>query len=263
MDPDHSKVAIMPISQATRATFSDLFFRVTFLFFIQTGSKRILNSPRGEVVGEEGDLLIFPPGSMVTMENRPLPDADYRAVGVSFTDDLVDAVFTDRWTAEPAPGVQVIRATPDRPIELLPLIRDTLDNPSLPEAIRRHRLLEPLIWLKDRGYHVPPPREDSPLGRIRGLIETDLSHAWRAADVARHLAMSEATMRRWLSRTGFGFAKILLHSRLEHGLTLLQTTDIPISRIALDCGFSTPSHFSDAFRKRFGIPPKEIRSADT
>ena len=82
-----------------------------------------------------------------------------------------------------------------------------------------------------------------------------------ANEVAEHFAMSEATMRRWLSKTGQGFAKILLHTRLERGLSLLQTTDDQISEIALDCGFKTPSHFSDAFRKRFGIKPKDIRLA--
>ena len=76
-----------------------------------------------------------------------------------------------------------------------------------------------------------------------------------------HFAMSEATMRRWLSKSGQGFAKTLLNTRLEHGLSLLQTTDDRISEIALDCGFKTPSHFSDAFRKRFGIKPKDIRLA--
>jgi transcriptional regulator GlxA family with amidase domain len=103
--------------------------------------------------------------------------------------------------------------------------------------------------------------EDDPINQVRSLIETDLSYPWMAAEVAAHFAMSEATMRRWLSKTGQGFARILLYTRLEWGLSLLQTTDAQVSQIALDCGFKTPSHFSDAFRKRFGIKPKDIRLA--
>jgi transcriptional regulator GlxA family with amidase domain len=49
---------------------------------------------------------------------------------------------------------------------------------------------------------------------------------------------------------------------LEYGLSLLQTTDMQISQIALECGFKTPSHFSDSFRKRFNIAPKMIRFTD-
>lgn len=260
-DETQDQVALYPISQATTATFTDLFLRLAFLFFIQTGSKRVVTATQ-ELIGEAGDLLIFPSGSMVTMENRPVLDRSYHAAGISFPDDLICEVFADSAATARHSGVQILRADALRPMDLLPIITDTLDNPALPEVIRRHRLKEPLIWLREHGVHLAPAREEAPLSRVRRLIETDLSHPWRAGEVADQLAMSEPTMRRWLSGTGQGFAKILLNTRLEHGLSLLQTTDNAISEIALDCGFKTPSHFSDAFRKRFGIRPKEIRKAE-
>lgn len=259
----HDVVSIRLISQATTATFSDLYIRLTFLFFIEAGSKRVVSSNRGEVVGEVGDVLIFPSGSVVTMENRPLPDANYRAVGVSFTDDLVSSVFADAPKSSGPTGIQIVRAAQNDPMDILRLIRTTLEDTTLPPAIRRHRLLEPLIWLRDAGVVLPIPGEEQPLGKVRRIIERDLGHDWRASEIAHELAMSEATMRRWLSKDGQGFAKILLNTRLEHGLGLLQTTDMPISTIALDCGFKTPAHFSDAFKRRFGIRPKEIRGAVT
>ncbi|MEM7172551.1 MAG: helix-turn-helix transcriptional regulator [Pseudomonadota bacterium] len=256
-------VSIRLITQATTATFSDLYFRLTFLFFIQAGSKRVLDSDNSAFLGRKGDLLIFPPGSVVTMENRPLLDENYRAVGVSFTDELIAEVFADSPRPVTQPSVQIVRAKPDAPMEVLPIIQATLEDLSLPTAIRRHRLLEPLIWLRDRGLMLPTLSKELPLSRVRSVIETDLERNWRATEVADRLAMSEATMRRWLAKSGHGFSKILLHTRLEHGLGLLQTTDIPISEIALDCGFKTPSHFSESFKKRFGIRPSEIRSART
>lgn len=256
-----SKVSIYPISQATTATFADLYFRLTFLFFIRRGSKQVDTPDQGRMVGETGDLMIFPPGLMVTMVNRPVLGQDYRALGVSFPHELVDAVFGDLPTPAAARGIQILRAQAHRPADILGLIQDTLDDTHLPDAIRQHRLLEPLIWLRAQGIHLPTRVEEQPISRVRSLIETDLSHPWMAQEVAAHFAMSEATLRRWLSKSGQGFAKILLHTRLEHGLAQLQTTDAQVSQIALDCGFKTPSHFSDAFRKRFGIKPKDIRSA--
>jgi AraC-like DNA-binding protein len=74
--------------------------------------------------------------------------------------------------------------------------------------------------------------------------------------MAEHFAMSEATMRRWLSRTGHGFAKILLHTRLEYGLSLLQTTDAPISQIALDCGLKPHRIFRTPSKKGLGLNQK-------
>ncbi len=256
-----SEVSILPITQATAATFTDLFIRLTFLCFIRSGTKRVICPVNGELIGEEGDLLIFPPGSMVTLENRPVLNASYRADGVYFTHDLVDAVFADQRSPNAPPGIQILRAAFHRPSDMLGLIKDTLDNGSLPPPIRQHRLLEPLIWLRHNGVHLLTRDEEQPLSKVRRLIEADVGHPWRIPDVAGHFAMSEATFRRWLAKSGHGFSRILLNTRLEKGLTLLQTTDLSISQIALECGFKTPSHFSDSFRKRFGIKPKMIRSA--
>jgi len=256
-----SKVSIYPITQATTATFTELYFRLTFFFFIQRGSKYVLSPSQGEMLGEEGDLMIFPPGSMVTMENRPVMEWDYRALGVSYSHDLINSVFSDLPKSNAAQGVQIVRRAENNTSLILKLIQDTLDNDALPVSIRDHRLLEPLLWLREQGFQLPTQVENDPISQVRGLIETDLGHSWIAEEVAEHFAMSEATMRRWLSKSGQGFAKILLHTRLEHGLSLLQTTDAQVSEIALDCGFKTPSHFSDSFRKRFGIKPKEIRLA--
>lgn len=259
--PDPSAdVSIYPITQATTATFSELYFRLTFLFFIQSGSKYVSTPAQSEMVGQEGDLMIFPPGSFVTMENRPVMNGDYKALGVCFAHNLVNSVFSDLPRLSVTDGIQIVRAADYQPNEILKLIDETLGNASLPEPIRQHRLLEPLVWLRQHGFQLPTHNQEDPLSQIRRLIETDLSHAWMADEVASHLAMSEATMRRRLAAQGQAFSKILLHARLERGLTLLQTTDAQISQVALECGFKTPSHFSDAFRNRFGIQPKEIRS---
>lgn len=260
-------VTLLEITQATTATFTELYIRHTFFFFIQSGSKRVLCSTSGEVIGQEGDLMIFPPGAIVTMENRPIMENHYRAVGVSFSDSLIETVFAGERAQGRTRGgkddvIQLVRAEPEAPAALLAVLRDTLERSDLPEPLRRHRLMEPLVWLRHRGYGLSARPDESPMGRVRRLIETDLSRSWRASEVAEHLAMSEPTMRRVLARSGQSFAKIILYTRLEHGLSRLQTTADPISEIALDVGFKTPSHFSDAFRKRFGISPRQIRTVE-
>ena len=35
-----SKVSVLPITQATTETFTDFYFRLTFLFFIQAGNEK-------------------------------------------------------------------------------------------------------------------------------------------------------------------------------------------------------------------------------
>lgn len=256
MKPD--QVAIYQITQATTATFADLYLRQAFLFFIESGSKRVV-TPTQDLTGNEGDLLVFPAGSIVTMENRPVLDRNYRALGIAFPDASIARVFDRHPAAKGNDRVHVLKADPFQPLDLVPIIRETFDHPSLPATLRAHRLLEPLIWIREHGVRLAPGQEETTMGRVRRLIEQDLGHPWRAAEAARQLAMSEATLRRWLGATGQRFSKILINTRLEHGLSLLQTTDRPITTIALDCGFKTPSHFSEAFRKRFAISPRQIR----
>ena len=257
-----SSVSVLSISQATTATFTDLYFQHTFLFFIQVGSKKVLCPINGELIGHAEDVMIFPPGAIVTMENRPVLGDDYRATGVCFPRHMIEAVFSNQKSRSESTGIQIVQASTGQPFQMLNTIQATLNNTEITEPIRQHRLLEPLIWLKYHGVHLTPQEEENPHSKVRRHIKTDLSHPWRSSEVADYFAISEATMRRWLTKSGQGFSKILQNTRLEHGLSLLQSTDIPISEVAFDCGFKAPSHFSDSFKKRFGIKPSEIRKAE-
>ncbi len=157
-----NSISIFPISQATNAKFIDLYFRNTALFFIQKGSKRVLIAVQGEIVGQEGDLMIFPSGTMVTMENRPVLNEDYRAVGVSFAHDLVGQVFTRSHTPKAIADIQILRDDPYRPNDILELTKATVSNHNLPESIRERRLLEPLIWLREQGVILPTHTNEQP-----------------------------------------------------------------------------------------------------
>ena len=255
-------VSLFSISQATTATFTDLYFQHTFLVFIQVGSKRVLCPVNGELIGNAENVMIFPLGAIVTLENRPVLNDGYRATGVCFAQHMIDEVFGQKKPKAEPVGIQILPTRADQALEILDTIQATLKDQSLPEPIRRHRLIEPLIWLKYHGIQLSPHEDENPLSKVRRLIETDLSHPWRSSEVADYFSISESTMRRWLAKSGQGFARTLQNTRLEHGLSLLQSTDIPIAEIAFNCGFKAPSHFSDSFRKRFGIKPSEIRRVE-
>ncbi|MBO5219630.1 MAG: AraC family transcriptional regulator, partial [Clostridia bacterium] len=51
-----------------------------------------------------------------------------------------------------------------------------------------------------------------------------------------------------------------LTRRIEHAMTLLAGSSVPIADIAAACGFVSLSSFNKAFRKIAGIPPREYRS---
>lgn len=206
-------VSVLSISQATTATFTDLYFQHTFLFFIQVGSKRVLCPINGELIGNAEDVMIFPPGSMVTLENRPVLKDDYRATGICFPHYMIRAVFSNGKPTKSV-GIQILQTCTDQALQILETIQTTLKEKSLPEPIRQHRLLEPLIWLKYHGIKLSPHEDEKPLSKVRRLIETDLSHPWRSSEVADYFSISEPTMRRWLAKSGQGFAKTLQNTKL-------------------------------------------------
>jgi AraC-like DNA-binding protein len=52
----------------------------------------------------------------------------------------------------------------------------------------------------------------------------------------------------------------VLDRRLERAHALLVETDRPIKEIAQEAGYAHLSHFSTAFRKRYGLPPSRVRT---
>lgn len=51
----------------------------------------------------------------------------------------------------------------------------------------------------------------------------------------------------------------LIEYRLRNGLVLLRDTDLTVTEICFEAGFSGPSYFSERFRKAFGCSPLEFR----
>ena len=55
---------------------------------------------------------------------------------------------------------------------------------------------------------------------------------------------------------------LITKTRLEKADLLLHTTDMTISEIAYNVGFSSPSYFCRTFKKNFGISPQKSRTAN-
>jgi AraC-like DNA-binding protein len=47
--------------------------------------------------------------------------------------------------------------------------------------------------------------------------------------------------------------------RLEHARLLLSDPDLSLAQIAYECGFSSHSHMTRLFKRRYGVPPAAMR----
>lgn len=97
--------------------------------------------------------------------------------------------------------------------------------------------------------------------RARHFIEDNIaSPDLNIGDIAEHLHTSRATLYRAFKEHG-GVREFINKVRLEAAQKMLdiqQPQRGHILNVAYACGFSSPSHFSRAFKKRFGNSPSEF-----
>lgn len=84
------------------------------------------------------------------------------------------------------------------------------------------------------------------------------------ADLAQAVRLSERQLHRKL-RTALGITphELMLRTRIQSAAEALAKTSAPISQIALDHGFCDHSAFTQQFRKRTGLSPKNFRKRHT
>ncbi len=135
-----------------------------------------------------------------------------------------------------------------------------------PEALLRLKLKELLVgvltgrhnpelaayfgWL---ARHVLPP--------LAPLMEANFRHNLSLGAYARMAHRSLSSFKReFRAQLGVPPGQWLRERRLAHAAQLLRTTDRPVTEIAFDCGFEDASHFTKAFRRRFGQSPSALRT---
>jgi AraC family transcriptional regulator len=98
------------------------------------------------------------------------------------------------------------------------------------------------------------------LRRVREALADDAATAWDVRALARHAGVHPVHLARaFREHYGASPGEWLRERRLEQARERLLADSAPLSEIALAAGFSDQSHFTRAFRARFGIPPGRFR----
>ncbi|SDB44155.1 Signal transduction histidine kinase [Flavobacteriaceae bacterium MAR_2010_188] len=101
------------------------------------------------------------------------------------------------------------------------------------------------------------------LSKIKLIIEEHITDPQLSADKFSILTfMSRSHLHRKLKAiTGMSTTEFIRHHRLNMGKNLLIKSDAPISEIAYQVGFNTPSYFTRCFKASFNTSPEEFRKA--
>jgi AraC-like DNA-binding protein len=155
----------------------------------------------------------------------------------------------------PAGGCRVIQVSPllrELIVEAVArggLARDTPVDAHLLAVIR-----DQLRALPERPLHIPRPREPRAV-RLAELLEKSPEDRRSLTVLCRGVGASRRTLERIFSReTGMSIGRWRRQHRLGHALGLL-AAGTPVTSVALDVGYDSPSAFVAAFRAAFGQTP--------
>lgn len=96
---------------------------------------------------------------------------------------------------------------------------------------------------------------------VHRYIESHFKENVSLDDLAEVAHLNKYHMTHLFTRDyGISPIKFMLNLRIKESCYLLRTTDHPLSQIARITGFSSPSYFSQSFRKAEGISPTDYRA---
>lgn len=141
----------------------------------------------------------------------------------------------------------------ERGRELASRISDWFIRTELREPDRPQRLS-----LRER-YGISDDRVLKVLARMEASVEEPLSRERLAAVAGLSVRQLE---RLFLTHLHATMKNAYLAIRLDVAKQLLRKTGMSVIAISTACGFSNPSHFSRAYRSRYGHTPTQERSGD-
>ncbi|WP_081511661.1 GlxA family transcriptional regulator [Nocardia donostiensis] len=107
-----------------------------------------------------------------------------------------------------------------------------------------------------------PIDDTDALGPILQWMQDNLDTPLTLSDIAAQTSMSTRTLtRRFRAYTGTTPAQWLVHRRLQRARELLETTDLPVERIARTSGFGSIETMRHHFARHVGTTPTAYRAA--
>jgi AraC-like DNA-binding protein len=96
--------------------------------------------------------------------------------------------------------------------------------------------------------------------RAKQVLEAQCEEPWRLVDLARLVHLSPNHLAQlFTAEVGISPHQFLLRERVRRAKELLAGSDVAVTTIALDLGFSSSQHFARAFKRIAGRPARSFR----
>lgn len=99
---------------------------------------------------------------------------------------------------------------------------------------------------------------DQTIYLISKYISTHFQEPISLKELSKEFAMSESHLsRKFKAHTGIGINEYITYVRITNGEKLLRETDLPITEVAEQCGYSDSNYFSTVFKRIKGVTPQK------
>ena len=229
------------VIQHTELLLTSVYIEHPLLIMVNRGHK-IIRWDNQECIIQAGEIVAVSSGQTVDVINGLSDD------GLFFSHQLrCDPRLIATFASHPASaglgyvtGVMPVRnLAPEFINTFSNTFKAISDTGDIPPTIVRHRMLELLLWLAQRGVKFILNESDSLSERVRRCLAVDPHKIWSASEVADHMAMSEVVLRRKLAAEKILLRDLMIDVRMISALRLLQGTDWPISLIASQVGYES------------------------
>ncbi|MEW1840769.1 helix-turn-helix domain-containing protein [Nonomuraea angiospora] len=106
-----------------------------------------------------------------------------------------------------------------------------------------------------------PDEGDERVRRALALIAAEPGAAHSVTSLARAVALSPSRFAHlFAAETGRSPMRAVREARVRHAASLLEVTDLDVGQVAAASGFVSPFHFSRAFSREYGLPPRDYRA---
>lgn len=112
------------------------------------------------------------------------------------------------------------------------------DQAQMENKVRYEKRIRRILMHLEEHFREPVRLRD--LAELEGITQTHLSHFFA-------------------EQLGITFQEYLTRLRVEAAMYLLKTTDLAVTNIAFECGFSDPKYLNQGFKKLLGVSPHEWR----
>lgn len=234
----------------------------------------VADSPRTPV-----QAVIHPGQHCTTPDGRPLAEEMHQGVrswGNSATGSTV--LLTGAYALEGEVSRRLLRSLPRSIVlrgdelgsPLLPLLADEIVKDAPGQDAVLDRLLDLLLIAVLRAWFARPDSEppgwyaaqsDPVVGPALRLLQHHPAHPWTVAELAAAGSVSRAAFaRRFTDVVGEPPMTFLTGWRLALAADLLREPDATLATVARQVGYSTPFALSTAFKRHYGVSPREHRA---